>query len=485
MEQNVNNNYDNDVKDETLISKTDANNDSNFKKMKFEGRYEDLKYKYMVCIVFSIVFLTCAITLGILYTNSSLMKNEYGNSLESSYNKAVYELVDNVNDIELNLNKSKVSSSESLQKKYLQLVCDNCKYAQSNLAYLPVNISATREGVKFINQMDGYCTSLISTNASLTSEQKEKLQELIDITGELKLVLNALIDKVIQGYSILEGSANANLGIDDFSSNFEGFSSDSISYPSMIFDGPFSDSLYNKEIKGLPKEEVSKEDAQAKLEAVLNEKYEYSEIVYEGTTSANFDTYDFTVKLNDNKSIMVQMAKRGGFLLTFVGEASESETPTKSIDECAEIAKNFLTACGISDMKMVWNETSKGIAVINMAPVINNIIYYPDLIKIKVDMTTGLVIGYEAQNYAYNHVERTKTTPSVGATEARELIEKTININTQKLCIIPLEYGGEVLAYEFDCEYNGGHYYIYINAYNGDEERIMKVVDTEEGALLS
>ena len=56
--------------------------------------------------------------------------------------------------------------------------------------------------------------------------------------------------------------------------------------------------------------------------------------------------------------------------------------------------------------------------------------------------------------------------------------------NAQKLCIIPLEYGGEVLAYEFYCEYYGAEYYVYINAFDGDEERVMKVVSTtDEGNL--
>ena len=50
---------------------------------------------------------------------------------------------------------------------------------------------------------------------------------------------------------------------------------------------------------------------------------------------------------------------------------------------------------------------------------------------------------------------------------------------------MPLEYGGEVLAYEFDCEYLGERYFVYINAFNGEEERVMKVVSTEEGALIS
>lgn len=444
------------------------------------------EYRFIVCAIFAIVFLMCAIALGVLYTNSNLTKNEYGNSLEATYNRSVYELVQNINDVELNLNKTKVSGSESLQRKYLQLVCDNCKYAQSNFALLPVNISTAREGVKFVNQVDGFCTSLISQNNALNTEQKQKIQELIDITGELKIILNALVDKIVNGYSVLAGSADANLELDEFSSNFVGFSSDSISYPSMIFDGPFSDSLQDREIKGLPSSELDEAAARSNLAALLDTQYDVNEIKYLGMTQGDFVTYDYEITQNGDDAVLIaQVTKRGGFLLTLTGESNQSESEVFTKHDCLTTAKNFCNQAGVSDMQEVWSETSKGIAVLNLAPVISSIIYYPDLIKIKVDMSTNKVIGYEAQNYAYNHTERTKTTPSLGATEARSLVSPTLNIITQKLVIMPLEYSGEVLAYEFVCEYFGADYFVYINAFNGKEERIMKVVSTQEGALLS
>ena len=448
-------------------------------------RAKEEKYKLITACVFALIFLASAIVLGILYANSVDLKNQYGNSLEMSYDRAVYELVDNINDIELNLNKTSVSGSENLQRKYLQLVCDNCKYAESNLGQLPVSMYATREGVKFINQVDGYCTSLISQSRELSSEEKAKIEELTEIVVELKAVINQLVEKLLQGYSILNGSVDADLGIDNFSANFDGFSSDSISYPSMIFDGPFSDSLNNKEIKGLTDIEVSEDVARKNLESILNEEYAVKEIKYLGETKANFDTFDYEIILDNNKIINAQMAKRAGFLLTFIGQVDESEDTAYSLEESRQIAKDFCAKAGASDMEMVWSEEAYGIAVLNMAPILNKVILYPDLIKVKVDMSSGIVVGYEAQNYAYNHTEREEITPSLGATDARNLLDARLNINEQRLCIMPLEYGGEILAYEFDCEFLGERYFVYINALNGDEERVMKVVSTQEGALVS
>ena len=443
------------------------------------------KYKIITLSIFCLIFLASAITLGVLYSNATMLKNDYQISLDSGYNRAVYDLVDNINDIELNLNKTNVSSAEKLQKKYLQLVCDNCKYAQGNLAQLPANSSVIVDAVKFVNQIDGYCTSLIATSSGLSKEQKMQLAGLADVILELKVVFNSLVDKLLQGYSILEHSEEISSNLDDFSVNFSPLSSDSISYPSMIFDGPFSDSLYNREIVGLPEEIVDENIAKDNLFGILTGNYDYSSVEYIGESNGMIQTYDYKITLTNQKNIFAQVTKRGGFLLCLVGEATQREDVNYTMAQCEQIATNFCLKCGASDMQMVWSEDFRGIAVLNMAPVVNNIIYYPDLIKVKIDMYTGEVVGYEAQNYAINHKERNFSFVSFGATDARNMIDATININQQRLCVIPLEWGGEILAYEFDCEYYGSQYYIYINVDTGSEEKILKVVGTSEGYLLS
>lgn len=435
----------------------------------------------VVLVAFCLIFALGFIVFGYLWSETSLSSSKYANTLEGSYKRSFYELLDNVNNIDTNLAKVEVSGNKALQKKYLQLVSDNCKYAQSNFSLLPISMNVVDDGVKFINQMDGYCTSLISADNLLNEEQKDKIQELRDIILELKSQLNLIVSKLLQGYSILDNNIPDEEGLTDFSVNFDGISSDSISYPSMIFDGPFSDSLYNKEILGLGESEVDKTTAQSILENILA-GFNVQAIDYAGEATGNFVTYDYEIRTGTN-TYFAQVTKREGKLLTLSSYINESESMEIDENECKNKALEFVGVQGISNMQVVWSEASKGTCFINLAPVINGIIYYPDLIKVKVDMNTGLVVGYEAQSYYYNHVERQNLQVSIGATEARDLLDLTLNINSQKLCIMPLEYGGEVLAYEFECEYYGETYYVYINALNGKEERVLKIVNTDEGEL--
>jgi predicted nucleic acid-binding Zn ribbon protein len=51
------------------------------------------------------------------------------------------------------------------------------------------------------------------------------------------------------------------------------------------------------------------------------------------------------------------------------------------------------------------------------------------------------------------------------------------------MTLIPTETGQEVQSYEFNGMMLGREYYIYINAQTGAEERVLQVINTEQGPL--
>ena len=157
---------------------------------------------------------------------------------------------------------------------------------------------------------------------------------------------------------------------------------------------------------------------------------------------------------------------------------------TSEIEKAIDTAENFAKKLGLNDMKCVWSAASEEISYINLAPVIDDIIMYPDLIKVKVDLKNNSLVGWEATSYAYNHTERDDLIPQLSEDEARKLVSSNLDVNSQKLCVIPLDYVGETLAYEFAGKYNDFNYYLYIDAYNGSQVRILKVVQTDEGELV-
>ena len=120
---------------------------------------------------------------------------------------------------------------------------------------------------------------------------------------------------------------------------------------------------------------------------------------------------------------------------------------------------------------------------VNLVPKINDVYIYPDMLKVKVEKSNGIVCGFDAVSFAYNHQERTNLTATIGVTEARNKVNANMEIFSTKLCVIPLEFGGETLAYEFYGSMMGNEYYIYINALTGKQENILRVISTSEGEL--
>ena len=166
--------------------------------------------------------------------------------------------------------------------------------------------------------------------------------------------------------------------------------------------------------------------------------------------------------------------------------SSQNIYKTKKLElaNAEKIALDFAKKAGIDSMKVVWSDVVGDDAFINLAPVIDGVIIYPDLVKVKVDLTKGDVLGFEASSYYMNHVNRKILPARITESVAKAKIYSGLYVKDSRLALIPLEYGEEVLCYEFICSMNGNTYYVYINAVNGAEENILKVVQTDNGNLL-
>lgn len=418
-----------------------------------------------------------------LFINTNKM-NAYGSSLEYVYQKSYYDFEDDVNNAEVKMGKLLASSSGSYQKKLIKEISANAKSCQNNVELLPVSQSGLNDTTKFINQFYGYMSSLetyLDKNPKLTESQHEKLEELYQTIKELKFNLNNFTKKLENGYSIVQASKNIEGDFNNLTKDLKQIKTNDIEYPSMIYDGPFSDSVLNVEIKGLSGENVDSIEAEKTLREIFSD-YTLANFKYLGQTNGKFKTHDFSFYTNGNNQF-VQITQVGGHLLTVSGQCS-NKSNNYSFEQAEQIALNFLEKAGFDGMEVVWSDQKDGEAYFNFAKVENGVIMYPDLIKVKVDRSKGNIIGFEASTYFTNHTQRSLPKASLTSFQAKSKIENGYNIQTTKLCLAPLDYNRQVLCYEFKCDYMGAVYYIYINAQNGDEENILQVVNSTSGQKL-
>ena len=152
-------------------------------------------------------------------------------------------------------------------------------------------------------------------------------------------------------------------------------------------------------------------------------------------------------------------------------------------EQAKELGKKFLKDCKFENMEATYFLKEDNVLTINYAYNQNNIIVYPDLIKIKIALDNGEIIGFESKGYLNSHTARDIKTPKISQLEAKALINKNIQVLASQLTIIPTNYKTELLTYEFKGKLNNKDFLIYINAETGKEENILIIIDTPNGVL--
>ena len=436
-------------------------------------------------IVVTIILSIAVVALGILYGISMSSLNSYQATLENVYQKNFYELVDEVNNAETKLNKVLASNSASYKSKLLKEISKNAREAQTRLNMLPYSINGLSDTISFVNQVSGHTETLAKTlenGQNLSKNDEETLEKVYESIVNIKKFLNSMSKQMWEGYNITDSSLKLDGDYNNLTSDMSAMNGEDIEYPTMIYDGPFSDSQVNKEVKGLNFGEVSMETAKSNLGKVLT-GVNMDNFDFQGESKGHFTTYDFSYEDENGAYTFAQVTKKGGKLLTLSSQ-NIYKTKKLELENAEKIALDFAKKADISNMKVVWSDVIGDDAFINLAPVIDGVIIYPDLVKVKVDLTKGNVLGFEASSYYMNHVDRKIMPTRITQSVAKAKLYSGLKVKDTRLALIPLEYDKEVLCYEFICTMNGNTYYVYINAVNGAEENILKVIQTDNGNLL-
>ena len=432
-----------------------------------------------VLTAISIVFGSLFVIFLCLFLSYLATSNTYRKQLENSYMKSFYEMVDNINSLEVNLSKIVATNNIDSQRELLSEIYESCMIGVTNINNLPISNEKLTEINSLLNTAGGFSYSLLLSNYNgnlIVEKDFQQIESIYDNVLELKYDINNYIQQLKYDYSIIDEINFDDSSGSQFSAGIIGSESADKKVPSLIYDGPFSNSVINKEIKGLSGVMVSQDTAYQYLQSIYTNK----EIEYIGDTVGKFETYNFKVKTNNE--LFVSVTKNGCMMLT-INSYGVGSGRAVSIEEGVGLAEGFADRLGFENMYSVWYQQTGNILYVNLAPIIDKVIYYPDLIKVKVDLCDAVIIGWEATNYATNHVDRNFSS-SIGLLDAIANISPLLTVVERNLCIIPDKFVGEVSAYEFICEWEGYTYYIYIDANSGAEVNILRVVDTSNGNLL-
>lgn len=452
-------------------------------RMNSEKRSKMLKiamYAAMALMLAAIIVLS--VYLG-MYTND---RSEYKGRLDNMYSMAYYDLVESMVSIENDLTKFGVIGSARLREQTLEDVALAAKTASSAILIFSNESNSTRQLEKFINQVGDYSSYLVrklDNNEEIAQKEIENVAQMAQMARDVSRKLSALGEQMTDKFNFVDSLGGENDIFGDMFNDLNG--EQGVKFPTLIYDGPFSDGINDREPLGIHGSDITEQEAVTLAASVYLKEYEVAEITVIGENNYRIPSYVLkaVLKSGEDRNATLQIAKTGGMLID-MDLFREIGEPELTLDESKKVAEQYCDSIGMKNMKAVWVSNNESVVYVNLCYTDKEIVFYPDMVKVKVSLDTGEIMGYEALNYAFNHMDRQLSKPKISEEDIMLSVPKEMKGITCRLALIPITTLTERLTYEISGTIGDERYFIYFDANTGDEVKCMRVIDSSQGELL-
>ena len=143
--------------------------------------------------------------------------------------------------------------------------------------------------------------------------------------------------------------------------------------PTLIYDGPYSDHIYEKEPEML-KNTKTVAESEAEKTASKYMGCDTNDLKSDGLVEGNIPSFRFL-----SEEGFAEVSKNGGYVV-FMRKNRQIKNSELSYDQAIEKAKRYLEMLNILSMEYTYYYTNEGVCVINFAFVDGKTICYTDLI---------------------------------------------------------------------------------------------------------
>ena len=422
-----------------------------------------------------------AVTVGaaLFYYNRS---EAYAKTIENGYARALYGLTESVGEIDLALSKGVLVTQAPQLTRLTAEIWRQTAAAQSALGQLPIPESRLEATERFLSQVGAYTYALGQKGVAgqpMSEEERKQLLTLAGYADSLKKSLLALEGEWEDGNLTFDlGTAYAGdtsvSYVGELATLEAGFSD----YPTLIYDGPFSDHLEQSEAKFLSgKKELSDVAVLERVTAILGEQAKDPKI--KGTVEGKLAAFTLSAR---NGELTGALTRQGGYPIWMLDSRTLGD-PQLTPEQAIEKAKAFLNKIGLSSMaESYYIKEGKSITA-NFAYVQDGVTVYGDLVKVKVALDNGDIIGFEAQGYLMSHHRREIPAPVITPEEALSAVSSVVSVKKTAQALIPTPDGRELPCYEILGLCGERNFLMYVNTQTGVEENILMLYETEDGVL--
>lgn len=423
------------------------------------------KRRIALAVCMGIVAVGAVITAGVFTVQSRAQAAAAKRDLQYSYSRALADLRDCVDNVGLTLEKSIYANTPTQQNGLAARLMRECSLAKGSLAVLPVSAGTLDSVSKYISQVGDFSMSLsqrISAGGSIQEGEYRTMAQLRSYAQRLRKSLRAVKP--------------------DFSApldaQFQEAAEDFTDFPSLIYDGPFSDHIGRQSPRLLQgKEQLPLGNAQNVAAAFLG--VQAGQLQHTGDSNGGLPSYNFSAG-----SRRLSVTKVGCLPYAY-SDSRDIVAENVEPADAQKRAQAFLAAKGYPHMEPTYWAQADGHILFNFAYSANGVRCYPDLIKVGVALDNGGIVSFDATGYVMNHKDRERLAqPKRSEAQARKKLSPRLQVQAVRPALIPTEGLREVLCWEFACRGAGeDQVLVYSNGETGLEEQILILQPTDLGTF--
>lgn len=446
--------------------------------------YLKIRKKSFILLISYLTFFI--VVLGGMVFSAKKQSTFYERSINAGYTRAFSELAADVAELDMCLQKVLYSTSPTLTSTLCANIYGKANAAQTSMAELPFSDYILENATSFITRTGDYAYALsrkVSGGSALSSEEYSTLHSLSDTASVLSQNLLEMQSELENGTLRISDIGLRDIGTDDASAllgnRFQMVENEFPEIPTLIYDGPFSQHINTNSPKYLDgMETVDATTALKTASDFMGVSASMLPLMYE--INGEIPLYCFSSEDGAN-SICITM--QGGKVYS-MSKYRDIAFTSLSTDNAIREAKKYMADHGFTDIKESYWTIYDNVMLINFAAVDGDYICYPDLIKAEVALDNGEIIGFEAAGFIANHSQRSQPENTVTRENALKMVSSSLNVIADNLCVIPTSGKTEVFCYEFKCENErGDHYLVYVNAMTGEQEKIIRLIESKDGTL--
>ncbi|KUP07796.1 sporulation protein [Bacillus coahuilensis m2-6] len=415
-------------------------------------------------------------------------KNAILINAENNYQRAFHDLTYEIDLLNDKIGTTLAMNSDKSLSPALAEVWRITSEAHNDVGQLPLTLLPFNKTEEFLAKIGdfSYRTAVRNLNDNpLSDEEFATLETLYEQSGEiqneLRNVQHLVIENNLRWMDVeLALATNKepvdNTIIDGFKTvekNVEGYEETNVNNTSFLTIQKKINNLEN--LKG---NKITENEAKKIAKKYTGENDVNKMRVTKNGDGAKYPFYSVSMILNDGAEASMDITEVGGYPIWYINTREIKEQQI-SLNEGIENAKKFLKERDFENLELFESAQFENTGVLSFVTVIDGIRIYPNSIKMKVALDNGQVIGFTGDDYLRNNKERTVAKPVLSKEEAKEYINKKVEIMEDRLAVIVNDLNEEVLCFEFLGVLGNDTYRIFINSESGIEEKVEKLQNAE------